>query len=53
MINIASDVTILALPIRQIMKLQLSLHNKLGLIGVFLMGSLYGSHDSTFGLQIH
>ncbi len=40
MINIASDVTILALPIRQILKLQLSWKDKLGLMGVFLMGSL-------------
>lgn len=40
MINIVSDVTILALPIRQILKLQLSWRDKLGLMGVFLMGSL-------------
>jgi hypothetical protein len=44
MINIVSDVTILALPIRQILQLQLSLKTKLGLMAVFLMGSLYGSY---------
>ena len=43
MINIVSDVTILALPIPQILKLHLSWRNKLGLIAVFMMGSLYSS----------
>lgn len=39
MINIVSDVTILALPIPQILKLHLSWRTKLELIAVFMMGS--------------
>ena len=53
MIKVVSDVTILLLPIRQILRLQLSWKNKLGLIGIFLMGSLYVSYNVRSWHQIH
>lgn len=40
MINIVTDVAILALPVRQIIKLQLPRRDKIGLMGVFLIGGL-------------
>jgi hypothetical protein len=40
MINIASDVVILALPLFQIRHLQLKRREKIGVMGVFLMGAL-------------
>ena len=47
-INIISDVTILALPIPQILKLHLSWRNKLGVTAIFMMGSLYGTIQLSF-----
>ena len=39
-INIATDVCILALPIRQILSLELATRDKLGLVGIFSVGIL-------------
>ena len=41
LINIVTDVIILALPIRQIFALELASRDKWGLVGIFSLGTLY------------
>ena len=40
LINIVTDVAILALPLRQIFALELALRDKWGLVGIFSLGTL-------------
>lgn len=44
--NFALDIIIICLPIREVWQLQLTLRQKLGLVGVFLLGGLFVSRNS-------